>query len=228
MHKKIDNIINKKVIIIGAVGNMWLNRQMVLICSVGLVMFGCNSIPKPKGSVEDRAKHQSVNNFYNAGMIRCSANSMSFDDVCDYAVYKEKKSPIRVVIESVAITNAIKYHVLYFTKKGFVSKHKKEVIHFHKTASDHYQISIGKEYYLLPAKTLHYQPDLEEDNTKDKSNETPLKEYKAPKKEVVAEPNLSYTPIAVAVPTVKPVAPKTVKKAPPKKEQQGTKRKFKR
>ena len=216
---------------------MWLNRQIILIYGVGLIMLGCNSVPKPKGSVEDRAKHQSVNNFYNAGMIRCSIDSVSFDDVCDYAVYKEPKSPIRVVIESVAIKNAIKYRVLYFTKKGFVSKNKKDIIHFHKTASDHYQINIGRENYLLPARNLHYQPDPKDDDSKkDKSNETPLKEYQAPKKEVVEEPkkveavkpNPSYTTTPVVTPITKPIAPKTVKQAPPKKEPQGTKRKFKR
>jgi len=213
------------------VGNMWLNRQLSLICGIGLVMFGCTNAPKPKGSVEERAKHQSANNFYNAGMIRCSIDSVSFDDVCDYAVYKEPKLPIRVVIESVAIKNAIKYRVLYFTKKGFLSKNKKDIIHFYKTASDHYQITIGRENYLLPARNLHYQPDIkkENDNSKNDSNETPLKEYKAPKKEdikkKIAKTNLSYTPIQE--PIAQPVI-KIVEKVAPKKEPQGTKRKFKR
>jgi hypothetical protein len=207
---------------------MWLNRQLSLICGIGLVMFGCTNAPKPKGSVEERAKHQSANNFYNAGMIRCSIDGISFDDVCDYAVYKEPKLPIRVVIESVAVKTSIKYRVLYFTSKGFISKNKKDVIHFHKTASDHYQITIGRENYLLPARNLHYQPDIKEDNdnTKNNSNETPLKEYEAPKKEEIKKEVV--IPKEIEEPIAQPVTTKTVKKAPTPKEPQGTKRKFKR
>jgi hypothetical protein len=198
---------------------MGLNRQIVLIYSVGLLMFGCNT-PNLTSSVEEKAKHQSVNNFYNAGMIRCSVDNISFDEVCDYAVYKEKKSPIRVVIESVAVKTSIKYRVLYFTSKGFISKNKKDVIHFHKTESNHYQINIGRENYLLPIRTLQYQPDIEDDTSKDKPKENTLDEYKAPQKEeesIQENSSVEPTPKATTTPVkAQPIEPK------------GTKRKFKR
>ena len=212
----------------GVVGNMGLNRQIILISGVGLLMFGCSNTPHltKKDSVEDRAKHQSVNNFYNAGMLRCSINDLAFDDVCDYAIYKEKKSPIKVVIENVAIKTAIKYRILYFNGGKFKSKNKRDVIHFHKTESNHYQISIGKENYLLPIRVLQYQPEAEE--TKESKPDTnPLKEYKAPPKNSSTEEKVKV----VESPKIEPkpkLEPKPEPKVEVKREYKGTKRKFKR
>jgi len=165
----------------GVVGNMGINRQIISIYGVGLLIFGCSNTPylTKKDSVADREKHQSVDNFYNAGMIRCSVNDLAFDDVCDYAVYKEKKSPIKLVIENVAIKTAIKYRILYFNNGQFKSKNEKDVIHFHKTESNHYQISIGRENYLLPIRVLKYQPEPVETKDDKKVAETPEVEEKA-------------------------------------------------
>lgn len=190
--------------------------QVILIFSISLIVFGCaNNL---KGSIEDRAKHQSPNNFYNAGMLRCSANDISFDDVCDYAIYKEKKSPIKVVIENVAVETTIKYRILYFINGEFKSKNKKDKIHFHKTESNHYQISVGRENYLLPIRVLSYQPDPDE-VAKNNIKETPLKEYKEPKKEIKEE---EPKPVSA------PVVVKPIKAPTPPKKSKGTKKLFKR
>jgi len=205
--------------------------QIILIFTIGIIISGCAKNSYLKNSIEERAKHQSPNNFYNAGMIRCSLNDISFDDVCDYAIYKEKKSPIKVVIENVGVTTRIEYRVLYFINGKFKSKNKKDIVHFHKTASNHYQIAVGEENYLLPIRALSYQPEPETGKEAEKENntkETPLKEYKASKKETIEE-TISKPPVEIKKeePKSKQVIVTPIK-APVHQRSRGTKKLFKR
>ncbi len=201
--------------------------QVILIFIISIIISGCAKNSHLKNSVEEKAKHQSPNNFYNAGMLRCSSNDMSFDDVCDYAIYKEKKSPIRVVIENVSIATKIEYRVLYFVAGKFKSKNRKDKIHFHQTASNHYQITVGKENYLLPIRVLSYQPETEEVTTNNNIKETPLKEYEVPKEKITEENITESIQQKSIIKEPEPVIMTPIKVPTPKKSQ-GTKKVFKR
>ena len=204
--------------------------QVILIFGISVIISGCAKNSYLKSTIEEKAKHQSPNNFYNAGMIRCSVNDISFDDVCDYAIYKEKKSPIRVVIENVSVATKIEYRVLYFVAGKFKSKNRKDKIHFHQTASNHYQITVGKENYLLPIRVLSYQPEAEEVTTNNNIKETPLKEYKVPKEEKKPEPiqkPIIEEPVEIKKEEPEPVIVTPIT-APTPKKSKGTKKMFKR
>lgn len=192
-------------------------KQQIVIASLGIVLLlgGCAS--SSKKSYKDTSK-QSANNFYNAGMLRCSVSKPTFDDVCDYAVYYEKKV-MKIIVENSAIHNSIAYRVLYFAGGKFKTQNKKEVVRSQKLASNHYQITIGREFYLLPARAMTYQP-MDENLTSSQKNEpTPS----IVSKEKVVEPEV-VTPVVQEAP--KPVTqPKITKKQSTSK---GTKRVFKR
>jgi hypothetical protein len=148
-------------------------------------------------------------------MLRCSVDNPTFDDVCDYAVYYKNKS-MRIVIENSAVTNSIAYRVFYFGGGKFKTKNKKEVVRSQKLASNHYQIRVGREFYLMPFRALTYQP-MDENITSTSKDSTPLKPI-IPKSK----------PVQTPIPKVVETTPKPIKVQRVKRESRGTKRKFKR
>lgn len=189
-------------------------NRWVSIAFIGslLLLVGCANSKSAKKSYKDTST-QSPSNFYNAGMLRCSAINPTFDDVCDYAVYYEKKI-MKIIIENSAVSDSISYRIFYFSGGKFKTKKKKEVVRSHKLASNHYQIRVGQEYYLMPFRALTYQPMDDNTTTEKKSSPKPIiveKKIEEPKPEPVITPK----------PVVKPKIEK-------KSTGDGTSRKFKR
>ena len=189
-----------------------MNRWWIATAIIGsaLLLGGCANSKSAKKSYKDTSK-QSPSNFYNAGMLRCSANNPTFDDVCDYAVYYEKKI-MKIIIENSSVSDSISYRIFYFGNGKFKTKKKKEVVRSHKLASNHYQIRVGSEYYLMPLRALTYQPM--DDNT------TTEKKIEEPKPEPIITPKVEEIPV-IPKPVIKPKIEK-------KSTSDGTSRKFKR
>ncbi len=197
-------------------------KQKIAIGLLGilLLLVGCSSSRNAKKSYKDTSK-QSANNFYNAGMLRCSVNNPTFDDVCDYAVYYENKV-MKIIVENSAVHNSISYRIFYFAAGRFRTQNKKELVRTQKLASNHYQIRVGKEYYLMPQRALTYQPMDENITTnRQKKSAKPVLEEK-PIEVIAAVVPKVEKPIVVAKSETKPVV-----KAQPVAGV-GTSRKFKR
>ncbi len=192
-----------------------MNRGVsISLITILLVLGGCTSSKSAKKSYKDTSK-QSPSNFYNAGMLRCSANNPTFDDVCDYAVYYENKV-MKIIIENSSVSDSIVYRIFYFSGGKFKTKKKKEVVRSHKLASNHYQIRVASEYYLIPFRALTYQP-MEDDNS---SKEKPkIVEVKA--KPIVSVAEVVEEPIVAPKEVIKPIVKPTPTVA-------GTSRKFRR
>ncbi len=192
-----------------------MNRWIAISLLGAVLLSGCTNSPKSRSKSSNKAPKQTPNNYYNAGMLRCSVDNPTFDDVCDYAVYYKNKT-MRIVIENSAVTNAIAYRVFYFGGGKFKTKNKKEVVHSQKLASNHYQISVGREFYLMPFRALTYQP-MDENMTSSSKDNTPLKP-------VIPKSTPKKKPIEKVVES----SPKPTKVQTVKRESKGTKRKFKR
>ena len=198
-------------------------KQQIVIASLTflLLLGGCAS--SSKKTYRDTSK-QSPSNFYNAGMLRCSANNPTFHDVCDYAVYYENKV-MKIIVENASIHDTISYRILYFSAGRFRTQKKKELVRTQKLASNHYQIRVGQEYYLMPQRAMTYQP-MDENTT------TPKKE-KPTVSTPISKPVVEEKPIEVIEPIVEePIIKEPVVQAKPQPKQKpiptGTSRKFRR
>ena len=196
--------------------NRWIATALL---SAIVLLVGCANSSTGKSNKSKKPPKQTPNNYYNAGMLRCSVGSPTFDDVCDYAVYYKNKR-MRIVVENSAITTSIAYRIFYFGGGKFKTKNKKEVVRSQKLASNHYQISVGREYYLMPIRALTYQP-IDDNMTSTPQSSTPLQPV-IPKSQPIQTP---VTEVIKSEPIVQP-KPVIVKRTKPKSK--GTKRKFKR
>ncbi len=114
------------------------------------VMTGCTKeMPTVKNG---RFTTKGPTDYQASGMMRCSADTPSYDDTCSYRVI-QGDGTAEIWISDIARNEYSRYRVFYFDGENFRSE-SGEPVTSEKTDTARYKVNVGNEYYLISHRSL--------------------------------------------------------------------------